>query len=171
MRAALPMTIALCAALLLVACQRKVTNADDTGTPDQTAAAPPAAAGPITDAAKKAALATLPAAYQSADLDNGQAMFAVCKSCHTVAQGGGAMIGPGLWGVFGRKAASQAGFSYSDSLKASKIVWDAASLDRWIANPRAVASDTKMTYAGMQEAKDRIDVVAYLKVATSPPAN
>lgn len=170
MRAAYSMTIVFCAALLLVACQRKVTNADDTGAPDQTAAPPPAA-GPITDAAKKAALASLPAAYQGADLDNGQAMFAVCKSCHTVAQGGGAMIGPGLWGVFGRKAASQAGFSYSDGLKASKIVWDAASLDRWIANPRAVASDTKMTYAGMQQAKDRIDVVAYLKVATSPPAN
>jgi len=177
MRATHSMTIVLCAAALLVACQRKVTNADDTGAPDQTAAGPPAAsqvaasaaAGPVTDAAKKTILATLPAAYQGADLDNGQAKFALCKACHTVDQGGASMIGPNLHGVFGRKAGSLPGFAYSDGLKAYGVVWDAANIDKWIANPRAAVPGTKMTYLGMQEAKDRIDVVAYLKVASSPP--
>lgn len=124
---------------------------------------------PLTDAQKKAMLETLPAAYQNADLDNGQAKFALCKSCHTVVQGGGNMVGPNLYGVFGRKAGTSPAFAYSDGLKSSGIVWDAASLDKWITNPRALVPGTKMTYIGMSDPKDRTDVIAYLKIATSTP--
>ena len=130
---------------------------------------PPPRPPPVTDAAKKAALAALPAAYQSADLDNGQAKFALCKSCHTLVKGGAEMTGPNLWGVFGRKAGATPGYSYSDGLKASGITWDAAKIDQWIANPKAIVPNTKMTYIGMQDPKDRTDVIAYLKVATTPP--
>jgi cytochrome c len=122
-------------------------------------------------ARRKALLAALPAAYQTADLDNGQAKFALCQSCHTVAQGGTAMTGPNLWGVFGRKAGSAPGFTYSDGLKASGIVWDAASLDKWITNPRGDVAGTKMTYLGMESAKDRADTIAYLKTVTTAPAS
>lgn len=126
-----------------------------------------ATAAPAIDAGKAALLATLPAAYQHADLDNGEAKVALCKSCHSLETGGGNGVGPNLHGVFGRKAGSLAGFSYSDGLKATGIVWDAGAIDRWIANPRAVVPATKMTYIGMEDAKDRADVVAYLKVKTS----
>jgi cytochrome c len=129
----------------------------------------PPAPPPVTDAQKKAMLESLPAAYQSADLDNGQAKFALCKSCHTVVQDGGNMVGPNLYGVFGRKAGTSSGFAYSDGLKTSAIVWDAASLDKWITNPRALVPGTKMTYIGMSDPKDRTDVIAYLKIATSTP--
>lgn len=117
--------------------------------------------------AARALLATLPPAYGGADLDNGEAKFAACRSCHSATRGGGNMTGPNLWGVFGRKAGVVAGFHYSDGVKASGIVWDAASLDKWIANPRAVAPDTKMSFVGIDDAKDRRDLIAYLKVASS----
>ncbi|MEP6968631.1 MAG: cytochrome c family protein, partial [Pseudomonadota bacterium] len=166
MRIQIPIAVLAGPALLLAACGKPATSTDQpAGAPEP--AAPPASA-PLADARAKAALASLPAAYQSADLDNGQAKFALCKSCHTVAEGGGAMAGPNLWGVFGRKAGTSPGFAYSDGLKASGIVWDAASLDHWIANPHAVVPTTKMTYLGMPAPKDRADVIAYLKVATTP---
>jgi cytochrome c len=131
------------------------------------APAPPAPPAP-TDAQKKKALAALPAAYQGADLANGEAKFALCKSCHTTAPAGPDMTGPNLNGVFGRRAGTKPGFAYSDALKVSKITWDAAGIDKWIANPRADIPGTKMTYLGMENPKDRIDLIAYLKLATTP---
>ena len=165
-------SVPLIAALGLVACGKPATQSDQASSATN-APAPSEAATPTapTDAQKKAMLATLPAAYQAADLDNGQAKFALCQSCHTVAQGGAAMTGPNLWGIFGRKAGSVADFSYSDGMKAYGIVWDADHLEKWITNPRAVIAGTKMTYLGMENPKDRIDTIAYLKTVTSAPAN
>ena len=137
-----------------------------------TAAAPsPSPAGPaeLTDGQKKALVAQLPAAYQGADLVNGEARFAVCRACHTINQGGEDMTGPNLWGIFGRKAGSEPGFSYSDDLKNAGWTWDADHLDKWITNPRAVLTGTKMTFIGMPSATDRRDVIAFLKTQTSKP--
>jgi cytochrome c len=134
-------------------------------------AAPAASPSPaeLTDAQKKALVAELPAAYRSADLVNGEAKFAVCRSCHTTSQGGGDMTGPNLWGIFGRKAGSEPGFDYSTGLKSAGWIWDADRIDRWIADPRAVVPDTKMTFVGMSDPNDRRDVVAFLKTQTTPP--
>ena len=160
--------IPILAASLLAACGKGGGAAQNASTgPVSAAPALPAPAGP-TDAQKKAALASLPAAYQSADLDNGQAKFALCKSCHTAVQGGAMMTGPNLFNVFGRRAGTEPGFAYSDALKVSKITWNAASIDKWITNPRADVPGTKMTYLGMENPKDRIDLIAYLKVVTTP---
>ena len=122
----------------------------------------------LTDAQKKALVAQLPAAYQAADLSNGEAKFALCRSCHTTSQGGDDMTGPNLWGIFGRKAGSKPGFTYSDDLKNAGWTWDADRINQWIANPRAVLAGTKMTFVGIPDANDRRDVVAFLKVQTSP---
>lgn len=164
MREAVPITV-VC--LIALAGCGKSGGTSETALADQSAAAAKAPAS----AATKALLATLPPAYQAADLDNGEAKLALCRSCHTIAKGGADMTGPNLWGVFGRRAASLAGFSYSDGLKATGIVWNAPAIDRWITNPRAVVPSTKMTYLGMESATDRRDVIAYLKVATSAPAS
>ena len=150
----------------LAACSKP---ADTTGAPAPSAEATPPTPSEPTPAQKKAILAGLPVAYQNADLENGQAKFALCKSCHTILEGGTDMTGPNLWGVFGRKAGARPEFAYSPALKALGITWDAASLDKWIANPRAMAPETKMTYLGLADAKDRTDVIAYLKVATTKP--
>jgi len=151
--------------LALAACGRSTSNAPSAGAPP-----PPAPAAPsLTDAQAKALVAELPATYHGADLANGEAKFAVCRSCHTLPEGGDDMVGPNLWGVFGRKAGSKAGYSYSDDMKTAAWTWDAARLDKWIENPKAVLMGTKMTFAGMPDANDRRDVIAFLKVRTSPP--
>ena len=160
--------IAVAALAILAACGKPPAPAGQEANA-VSAEVPTAPAPALTDAQKKALLADLPAAYQNADLDNGQAKFAICKTCHNVAKGAGNMTGPGLYEVFGRKAGTSSGFVYSDGLKALGITWDAASLDKWITNPHAMVPGTKMTYIGMSDPKDRTDLIAYLKTVTSPP--
>ena len=121
-----------------------------------------------TDAQKKKALAELPAPYNTCDLANGEAKFAICKSCHTLAAGGPDMTGPNLHGVFGRKVATKAGYTYSDALKAQTFTWDAEHMDKWLTDPKAMVPGTKMTFPGFKDPKDRIDVIAYVKAETSP---
>ncbi|MDQ2859475.1 MAG: cytochrome c family protein [Pseudomonadota bacterium] len=164
----IPVSIALVA--LLCACGKSGGDTPKTagaGGPVSGVPAPPAPAAP-TEAQKKAALASLPPAYRAADIDNGEAKFALCRSCHTAVRDGPDMTGPNLYDVFGRRAGTKPGFAYSDALKISKIVWDADSIDNWIANPRADVPGTKMTYLGMESPKDRIDLIAYLKLVTTP---
>jgi cytochrome c len=152
-------------ALALAACGQPSSNTTGNATASATVGAPPE----LTDAQKKALVAELPAAYQGADLSNGEAKFAVCRACHTLNQGGDDMTGPNLWGIFGRKAGSKAGFTYSDDMKNAGWTWDAARIDTWITNPHGVLPGTKMTFIGMPNATDRRDVIAFLKVQTSPP--
>jgi cytochrome c len=121
-----------------------------------------------TDAQKKALVATLPAPYSTGDLDNGEAKFAICKSCHTLVAGGPDMTGPNLSGIFGRKVASKPGYNYSDPMKAQAFTWDTDHLDKWLTDPKTMVPGTKMTFVGFTDPKDRIDVIAYLKAETSP---
>jgi cytochrome c len=76
------------------------------------------------------------------------------------------MTGPNLHGVFGRKAGSLAGFTYSDAMKGAGWTWDAQHLDAWLAGPQKLLPGTKMTFVGLTNAKDRIDVIAYLASAS-----
>lgn len=119
------------------------------------------------DAEKKALVASLPVPFSGGDLVNGEAKFAVCKSCHTLASGGPNMTGPNLFGIFGRKAATEPGFNYSDAMKAQALTWDPQHLDTWLTDPKAMVPNTKMTFPGFKDPKDRIDVIAYLKAETS----
>jgi cytochrome c len=115
-----------------------------------------------------AIVATLPAPYNQGDYDNGKRMFAQCRSCHTVDNGGANRVGPHLHGVFGRTAGSVAEFNgYSAALKASGIVWDAAKIDAWTANPREIVATTNMVFPGIHKPEDRRDLIAFLKVESS----
>ena len=147
------------------------------GKPAQPPSAPPeqapapssqaAAPSPSISADQQAALAALPAPYNTADLENGHAKFILCSACHSVAAGAPNMTGPNLHGVFGRKVATAKGFMYSDALKAQDFTWDPAHVDMWITNPAKAVPGTKMTFAGLPNPKDRSDVIAYLMVATN----
>lgn len=130
-------------------------------------------ARPVPTAVEKTALlAALPAPYNEADLENGRRVFARCRSCHTVTEGGPNMTGPNLYGVFGRRAGRQPEFSYSAAVRDAGFLWDADHLDHWLANPRTFLRGTKMSFPGIPDATDRRDVIAWLKVETgyTPPA-
>ena len=147
------------AATALAACSKAEQTTDT---------APAATPVELTDVQKAALVAELPAPYNSGDIANGKSVFLICKSCHTLVEGGASMTGPNLWGVFGRKTANVAGFNYSDPMKASAITWDAATMDKWITDPKELILGTKMSFVGIKSPKDRIDVIAYLKSETSP---
>jgi len=115
---------------------------------------------------KQALLAALPAPYNTGDLQNGQARFALCRTCHTITPGGANMTGPNLYGVFGRKAGTHEKFNYSEAVKTACFTWDAEHLDKWLADPRGFMPGTKMSFAGLRDEKDRVDLIAYLKVET-----
>jgi len=152
----------------LAGCGKSPTSGP--GDQAQTPASQPSAAQPAepTEAQKKTLVASLPAPYNTADLANGESKFAVCKSCHTLNPGGPDMTGPNLSGVFGRKVAAKSDYHYSDALKGQSFTWDAAELDKWLADPKSLVPGTKMTFVGFKDPKDRVDVVAYLKAETSP---
>jgi cytochrome c len=103
------------------------------------------------------------ASAQAANVAHGKALFqAQCAACHSVSPGQNG-IGPSLAGVYGAKAAATPGFQFSPALKKSGIVWNASTLDKFLANPQADVPGTKMPYMGMANATDRADVVAYLQ--------
>ncbi|MBN9464513.1 cytochrome c family protein [Brevundimonas sp.] len=135
-------------------------------------AAPAKPAHVLTDAEKASLLAALPGPYDQGDLENGRRAFARCRSCHTIGEGGADMTGPNLHGVFGRKAGSRPRYAYSNALRSADFTWDADRLDHWLQNPRTFLPGNKMTFPGLPDAKDRRDIIAFLKVETGyqPPA-
>ena len=154
------MIVAASAALLVSACSQNA----------ETEATPPADAAPLrpelTDAQKMEIVAALPAPYNAGDLENGRRVFARCRSCHTIAEGGMDMTGPNLWGVFGRRAGSREGFRYSEAVQNAGFEWDAERLDGWLTAPREFLPGNRMAFAGVPDETDRRDLIAYLKVET-----
>ncbi|WP_296596247.1 cytochrome c family protein [Phenylobacterium sp.] len=164
-----PILAAATLATLAAACSKSQDSASPAS--EETAAAPAAPAAPeVSDEEKKEILASYPAPYNTADLANGKAKFALCQSCHTIAPGGANMTGPNLHGIFGKKSASNPDFKYSDALKNAGWTWDAAHLDQWLEKPQTFLPGTKMSFAGLKDAKDRTDLIGYLMVETGHKA-
>ena len=100
------------------------------------------------------------------DAAKGQKSFAKCASCHSINPGGANGQGPNLAGIYGDKQGEgRGGYPFSDGLKAKGGVWDDTSLDAWLANPSGYVPGTKMSFAGLSDAQERANVIAYLKTA------
>jgi cytochrome c len=97
------------------------------------------------------------------DPARGETIYHKCQGCHSIDRN---RVGPMHKGLFGRQAGSLPDFDYSAAMKNSGIVWNEQTLDRFLADPRGVVPGTKMTYAGVKNAQDRADLIAYLKEAT-----
>jgi nitrite reductase (NO-forming) len=112
------------------------------------AAAPAKAAAPAADGATAA----------------GGQVFRKCQACHS-REPGKNMLGPTLSGILGRKSARVPGYDYSPAMKQASLVWDAATLDAYLADPEQVVPGNKMPFPGLKTGQDRADVIAFLAAA------
>ncbi len=100
-------------------------------------------------------------ASAAGDAAKGATIFNKCKACHSDVAGKN-LVGPSLFAVVGRTAGTEAGYAFSAGVKALGYAWDEAKLDAWLTSPKAVVPGTKMTFAGLPNAQDRADIIAYL---------
>ena len=102
------------------------------------------------------------AANAAGDAKAGATVFKRCAVCHTSDKGGGDGLGPNLYGVVGRKAATRSGYAYSGPLQKAGVIWNEANLTKWVAGPARMVPGNKMAFPGITSKKQQADVVAYL---------
>ncbi len=126
-------------------------------------------------AAAAAVLGAAPA-FAAGDAAKGKRVFNKCKACHRVVAGKKA-VGPNLNGLIGRTAGTLAGFKYSKDMRAAGaagLVWTEENILTYLGNPKVFVGSfigkkkakTRMVFKGLKKAKDRENLVAYLKEAT-----
>ena len=106
-------------------------------------------------------------AAEAGDPAKGEQLFRACAACHSLTPKRH-MTGPSLADIWQRKAGTVEDFSrYSDALKEAELVWDADTLDAWLADPRARVPGNRMNFRGIKEADKRQDLIAYLRQAAA----
>lgn len=102
-------------------------------------------------------------ATAAGDPGAGKAVFASqCGMCHTATKGGPTLLGPNLYGIVGRPAASVKGYNYSPAMKATGFTWTSAKLKEYLPAPAKMVPGNKMPYGGLQPASKVDDVLAFL---------
>lgn len=102
------------------------------------------------------------AGVAAGDPAKGKAVFARCAICHTVEPGRN-KLGPSLANIIGQKPGQVPGFKFSPAMMNSKITWTAATLDQFLAKPNSFMPGNRMIFAGLPNAADRENVIAYLQ--------
>ena len=124
--------------------------------------------GVIVEGAGGEAAVPLPTLLAAADPAKGEAIFAKCKACHTMDAGGANGIGPNLHAIMGKPIGKHAaGFAYSGDLAGKGGNWDFASMDAWLKSPKAFASGTKMSFAGLGKPEDRANIILWMNTQGS----
>ena len=103
------------------------------------------------------------------DLAHGEKVFKKCSACHMIASGGKNMIGPNLWGVIGRTAGSISDYKYSKAMVAYAKPWSFEEMDGFLIKPKDWIKGTKMSFAGLKNAKERAAVILYMNENTDSP--
>jgi len=105
-------------------------------------------------------------AQASADGDPaaGEKVFRKCKACHAIGDGAKNKVGPQLNGIVDRAWGTSEGYKYSAGLLeiADGKVWDAATIDVYLTNPKDLIPKTKMAFAGLKKEDERANVIAYM---------
>jgi cytochrome c len=100
-------------------------------------------------------------ALAQADASRGEQLYVECAACHTF-DNDTEELGPGLQGLFGRRAGGLENYYYSPVLSDSGIIWNADTLNAFIADPQAAIPTNRMPYSGMPDPQDRADLIEYL---------
>lgn len=143
-------------ALALAGCSGKPA---DSGTTSTAGSGEPATTAAPAGEATATVAAVDPA---SGDADKGKLVFNRCVACHTTEKGGANGVGPNLHGVVGHKPGSVAGYAYSPAMAGLGGTWDPATLDTYLTNPHKMLPGTKMAFAGIPDAGDRANLIAFL---------
>ena len=109
------------------------------------------------------------ALFASTNADDGAKVFKKCAACHSIAEGGANKIGPALWGVIGRKAGSVPNYKYSKAMAAYSKNWSFEEMNGFLIKPKDWIKGTKMSFAGLKNAKDRASVILYMNKNSSNP--
>ncbi len=153
------------------------------------AEAPPAAQTPAAEAPAVEAPAAVPAQPEQMTVEataspvlamigemtaeDGMKVAKKCAACHAFEEGGKNKVGPPLWGIVNKTVGLAENFRYSNAMKAfgeNGGVWDYATLDAFLANPKGEIPNTKMSFPGLKKEKDRAAILAYLRTLAAEPA-
>ena len=104
-----------------------------------------------------------------ADLARGERASGICAACHTLQEGGPTVIGPNLWNLVGRGMAKMQDFNYSNAMAAREGTWTFEELDTFLASPMTVVTGTTMAFAGVPDASERADLIAFLSTLNDNP--
>lgn len=99
--------------------------------------------------------------FAMADAGRGERVWSQCRACHQLEDGANA-TGPHLYGVVGRDVGAVDGFNYSGALSEQADVWSQENLYAFLENPREWAPGTSMSYSGLEDWEDRVNLIAYL---------
>lgn len=102
----------------------------------------------------------------SQDATRGEAVFNRCRACHAIGPGAKNKVGPALNGIVGRRAATVAGFNYSDAMKAKAatgLVWTEPNLTAYLESPDSFVPQGVMAYSGVKDEGELKDLIAYMK--------
>ncbi len=100
----------------------------------------------------------------SPEFKRGRLLYLQCRACHELKAGAPNKVGPNLHGIMGQKSAQVPGFGYSQALRSANLVWDRATMDRWLERPSAVVPGNSMAFAGIATAKDRAALITYIEI-------
>ena len=109
------------------------------------------------------------ALFASTSAADGTKVFKKCLACHSIEKGGPNKIGPNIFGVLNRKAGSISGYKYSKAMVAFGKSWSVEEMDGFLTKPRDWVKNTKMSFIGLKNAKDRAAVILYLNEKTDSP--
>jgi cytochrome c len=103
---------------------------------------------------------------RAGDAKNGKRVFGRCRACHGL-KTSRSKAGPSLRNIFGRPAGTEPDYAgYSKALRESGILWNERTLDQWLSSPVDFLPGNKMNMAPIRSARERMDLIAYLRQAT-----
>ena len=109
------------------------------------------------------------ALFASTSAADGAKVFNKCLACHSIGKGGPNKLGPNIFGVLNRKAGSVSGYKYSKAMVAFEKSWSVEEMDGFLTKPRDWVKNTKMSFIGLKNAKDRAAVILYMNENTDSP--